>query len=48
MHLEILFQCNNVPLHDSVDGEKVTKSSNIKLVVIDIDIEIVIAIITKQ
>ena len=42
MHLKILFECNNLPIHDSVDVEKVTKSSNIKFVVIDI--EIVIAI----
>ena len=40
----MLFQCNNLPIYDSVDVKKVTKSSNIKFVVIDIEIEIVIAI----
>ena len=34
----------NHPIHDSVDGKKVSKSSNIKFVVIDIEIEIVLAI----
>ena len=42
LYLKILFQCNNLPIYDSVDVKKVTKSSNIKFVVIDI--EIVIAI----
>ena len=44
LHLKLLFQCNNLPIHDSVDEKKVTKSPNIKFVVIDIEIEIVIVI----
>ena len=44
LHLKILFECNNLPIYDSVDVEKVTKSSNIKFVVLDIDIEIEIVI----
>ena len=44
LHLKILFQCNNLPIYDSVDVKKVTKSSNIKFVVIVIDIVLAIVI----
>ena len=44
MHLNILFECNNLPIHNSGDVEKVTKSSNIKFVVIVIDIVLAIVL----